>query len=190
MPSVQHRHRSWLLTCGALLLGLALPFLAPALASAHAYPVSASVGPDATLKSAPDSITIHFAENVNPNGSDIVVYDVNGKVVSTSAQVDRSDLKAMTVQMHGDGSSTYLVEWHTVSADDGDPDIGGYTFAVDSNAKTTNANSQNFGTATTPPASTSNGVPAWVIVGVGIAGLLIGAGAMAAVQRRQTKPAA
>jgi hypothetical protein len=53
------------------------------------------------------------------------------KTVSTGpAQVVRTDFKTMTVAMQGDDSEIYLVQWHTVSADDGDPDIGAFTFTV------------------------------------------------------------
>lgn len=183
----RHRRRSWLLTIGAILLGVTLPFLAPALASAHAYPVSATVMPNASLKTAPSSITITFAEDVNPSGSDIVVYDATGKVVSTGAQVNRDNLKQMTVQMRADGSEVYLVQWHTISADDGDADIGGYTFLVNPSAATKTDTSANFGGSSTSASGTSSsgGVPAWALVGVGIAGLIIGAAATAAAQRRR-----
>ena len=58
------------------------------------------------------------------------------KAVSTAAaQVSRSDLKTMTVPMKGDGDGIYLAEWHTVSADDGAADIGGFTFTVSASGK-------------------------------------------------------
>jgi methionine-rich copper-binding protein CopC len=58
-----------------------------------------------------------------------------GKTVSTGpAQVVRTDFKTMTVAMQGDDSEIYLVQWHTVSADDGDPDIGAFTFTVSTTA--------------------------------------------------------
>jgi len=59
------------------------------------------------------------------------VLDAQGKTVSTgTAQANRSDLRAMSVSMQGDGSDIYLVQWHTVSADDGHPDIGAFVFHV------------------------------------------------------------
>ena len=179
------RHASFIAAIG---LGAALAFVAPAVASAHAYYVSSDPAANAILKTAPTSITIHFAEAVNPTGSDVVVYDSRHKQVSTApAQVDRADLTTMTVAMSGDDSENYLVEWHTVSATDGDPDIGAFTFSVSATASTS---------ATTPTAtpnsvsagggsnsSGSSGAPGWVVALVGVLGLVIGAGGTLVVRR-------
>jgi copper resistance protein C len=81
-------------------------------------------------------VTVHFAQHVNPQGSNILVYDATHKQVSTApATVVTSDLKTMTVPMKGDGDGIYLVEWHTVSADDGDADIGAFNFTVSASGK-------------------------------------------------------
>ena len=171
-----------------LLAGLALLaalFALPGIAAAHAYYVSSDPPANAVLKQAPTLVTVHFAENVAPQGSDLVVYDATHKQVSTAAaQVSHADLKTMTVPMAGDGDGIYFVEWHTVSADDGDPDIGGFNFTVNSKATAD--------TTPTPTASTgtgggggSGGTPVWLTVLVGLAGLAIGgAGTYYATRRR------
>lgn len=147
-------------------------------ASAHASYVSSDPAANAVLKTAPTVVTIHVAENVNLTGSGIVIYDARHQPVSGTAQVDRADLKTMTVPMTGDGSETYLVEWHTVSLDDGDPDIGAFTFTVNPNATGASA------THAAGASSTSGGIPIWVAVIAGIAGLLIGGAGASFLARR------
>ena len=136
-------------------------------ASAHASYVSSDPAANAVLKSAPSLVTIHFLENVDLNGSGIVIYDAKHQPVSGTAQVDRANLKTMTVPMTGDGSETYLVEWHTVSLDDGDPDIGAFTFTVNPKATTTTS-------AHTTAASSGGATPTWLAIIIGIAGPIIG----------------
>ncbi len=156
-------------------LGLvAAMLLAPAVASAHAYYVSSTPAANAVVKSAPTLVTVHFAEQVNPQGSDIVVYDAKHKQVSTApAQVLHSDLKTMTVPMAGDGDGTYFVEWHTVSAQDGDPDIGGFNFTVSASGQ---ADTTSAPATTTTQKGGSSGVPIWLTVVIGLVGLAIGGG--------------
>ncbi|HUY79272.1 MAG TPA: copper resistance CopC family protein [Ktedonobacterales bacterium] len=178
----------------ALLLALApteLVAAAPA-TLAHARYQSSVPAANAILKTAPTVVTVHFAENVNPVGSDLVVYDANGKPVSAAAaQVDRADLKTMTVPMKADGSEIYLVEWHTVSADDGDPDIGGFNFLVNPSASSVQAvQAANGGASpTTTVGSSSSGAPVWLVVVIGLLGLVIGGGGLFFAQRQGWAPA-
>jgi copper resistance protein C len=169
-------HRAYGLLLASL-LALAVALLVPATASAHATPDHSTPAPNATVQTAPATVTIHFLEDVNPNGSDITVYDAHGKVVSSGpAQVSATDAKAMSVSMKGDDSETYLVVWHTVSADDGDPDIGSYSFFV----------SAATATSTTQPGagSASSGMPIWLGILLGIAGLAAGAAGGVVFARR------
>ncbi len=182
----------------ALLLAVAptgLVAAAPAIpaAPAHARYQSSVPAANAILKTAPTVVIIHFAENVNPVGSDIVVYDATGKEVSTApAQVDRADLKTMTVPMAADGSEIYFVQWHTVSADDGDPDIGGFNFLVNPSASSiqavqaANGNSSASGSG---GSSSSSGAPIWLVVLIGLLGLVIGGGGLFVAQRQGWAPA-
>lgn len=162
----------------ASLLALALALLIPATASAHATPDRSSPAPNATVTTAPTTVTIHFLEDVNPNGSDITVYDAHGKVVSAGpAQVSATDAKTMSVSMQGDDSETYLVVWHTVSADDGDPDVGAYSFFIGATSTTAAAQP---GSAS----SGSGGMPIWLGIVLGIVGLVAGAAAGVVFARR------
>lgn len=174
----------------SLSLGLSLAAVisvtqAPA-ASAHAAYVSSVPAADSTVTQAPTVVTIHFAEDLNPAGSDVVVYDTKGKVVSTGkAQVDTSDPKTMTVPMAGDDAESYLVVWHNVSLDDGDPDIGAFTFNVGKQASQPTPGSS--GGATTTAGSSSGGVPGWVVALVGVAGLIVGSGATLLLAGRRSR---
>lgn len=117
-----------------LFCSLAVLLLVPSVVlanPAHAEYVSSDPAANAMLTKAPTMITIYFSEQVNPSGSDILVSNVDGKPVSTvAAQVDRSDLKTMTVTMKGDQSEVYVVNWHTVSAVEGHHDSGSFRFFV------------------------------------------------------------
>ncbi|MGZ3663343.1 MAG: copper resistance CopC family protein [Ktedonobacterales bacterium] len=180
----QNRMGTLAMTLGIVLIGALSLFLTPATASAHAAYGSSDPAPGATLKAAPTTVTIHFLENVNPSGSDIVVLDATGKQVSTApAKVDPNDLKTMTVSMQGNDSETYLVQWHNVSADDGDPDIGAFNFTV--NPQSTGSTPTPTPTTSSPnTATSSSGVPVWGTVLVGLLGLVVGAGATFALRRK------
>ena len=167
-------------TLAIVFLGALLALLVPATASAHAAYGSSDPAAGATLKAAPTTITIHFLENVVPSSSGIVVLDATGKQVNTGpATADPNDLKTMRVSMQGNDSAIYLVQWHTVSADDSDPDIGAFTFNVDPKSTGSTSTSTNHNTT-----SSSSGLPIWGTVLVGVLGLVIGAGGMFALRRR------
>jgi len=166
----------------ALSLALGLSFAALTVvagtptAAAHAKYTSSVPASNSTVTEAPTVVTVHFAEDVNPAGSDLIVYDTKGNKVSTGAgTVDTSDAKTMTVPMTGDDSDSYLVVWHTVSLDDGDAAVGAFIFNVGSTAKAGDG-----GGSTTPPEtaataeSASTGVSGWVVALGGVLGLVIG----------------
>jgi methionine-rich copper-binding protein CopC len=164
----------------SLTLGLALAAIvsvaqAPT-AAAHAKYESSSPASNSTVTEAPTVVTVHFAEEVNPAGSDLIVYDTKGNKVSTGAgKVDTNDAKTMTVPMAGDDSDSYLVVWHTVSLDDGDAAVGAFVFNVGSTAKAGDGGGSTVPTGASAAAeSASSGVPGWVVALVGVLGLVIG----------------
>jgi copper resistance protein C len=159
-----------------LALGAAVAF--PTVAFAHAKPTSSTPSPNQNLTTAPTTVTIIFGQHVKPEGSDIIVYDKDGKKVSTApATVDPNDLTKMSVPMQGDDSEAYLVVWHTVSADDGESAIGAYSFGV-------NAAADDLPSATTT-ASASSGVQPWIAILIGVIGLILGGAAGYYFARRQ-----
>lgn len=170
LQTVSSRVLPALLMAG-LIVGVTVAMRTPT-AAAHAKYESSVPAADSTVTQAPTVVTIHFAEDLNPAGSDIVVYDTTGKIVSTAkAQVNTSDPKTMTAPMTGTDAESYLVVWHNVSLDDGDPDIGAFTFNVGKQASQP-APAPPVG-ATTSPSGTS-GVPGWAVALAGILGLVIG----------------
>lgn len=134
--------RLWLAGALAVTGALGLTVLLAGVAFAHASYVSSDPAAGAVLAAAPSKVTVHFAENVNPQGSSLVVYhepeakntfsfDAEAKAVSTGqTQYPLSDSKSMTIAMTGDGNGIYAVAWKTVSADDGDADSGVFFFGV------------------------------------------------------------
>lgn len=185
------RGMQWL---GAVALLVAAVTLAISGGTAHAHAgyVSSDPAADSVLTAEPTTVTIHFAESVNPNGSDIKVFDAKGNEVQVpgSAHVVQSDLKTMTVNLRKADSEIYLVQWHTVSADDGDPDIGGFVFHVDSSpgaqaTATASAKSGGAGSGSVSGKSSGGaGTPAWLVVLVGLIGLGVGAGGTVLARRR------
>lgn len=145
-------------------------------AAAHAKYTSSVPASNSTVTEAPTVVTVHFAEEVNPAGSDLIVYDTKGNKVSTGAgTVDTSDAKTMTVPMAGDDSESYLVVWHTVSLDDGDAAVGAFIFNVGSTAKAGDGGGSTVTAGASATAeSASSGVPGWVVALVGVLGLVIG----------------
>lgn len=178
-----------LLVAAALALVAALVFMAPAAHAApahalHASYVSSDPAANAVVKTAPSVVTIHFAEPVNPQGSAIIVYDSKGHVVSQAAQVETNDLTSMRAPMSGDGSEVYLVYWHTVSATDGDPDVGAFNFFVNTSGASDLAPSVTPPATTTPQAS-ATGVAGWLTALIALIALLVGlAGGVAWARRR------
>ena len=175
----------------SLAMGLALAAIvsvaqAPT-AAAHAKYESSVPASNSTVTEAPTVVTVHFAEEVNPAGSDLIVYDTKGNKVSTAAgQVDTNDAKTMTVPMAGNDSESYMVVWHTVSLDDGDAAVGAFIFNVGSTAKAGDGGGSTTTTGASAAAeSASSGIPGWVVVLVGGLGLVVGsAGAFVLAGRR------
>lgn len=171
----------------ALVLGVALALAVPNVAFAHAAYDHSDPAADSTVATAPTTVSIWFKEKVNPQGSQITIYDTKGKVVSSGAAlVDRNDATKMTVGMQGDDSEAYLVTWHNVSLDDGDLDTGAFVFHVGSSSSSSGGKANSSGSSTGASAS-SSGVAGGVAALIGIAGLVVGAAAGFFFARRQPR---
>jgi methionine-rich copper-binding protein CopC len=174
----------------ALLAALAT---APALAAPrtashalHARYLSSTPAANAVVKAAPSEVTVHFAEPVDPATSAITIYDAKGQVVSQPAQVDPNDLATMRAPMTGDGSEVYLVVWHTVSATDGDPDVGAFNFFVNPSGSSELAPTSSSTTTVRAAQPEQSGAPIWLAPLLALAGLVVGAAGGVAWSRSRT----
>jgi copper resistance protein C len=168
-------HRSLrLIFAVACSLGLLLTFFGVASAQAlHAKVIQSDPKMGSTIPQAPTSVTVTTAENMKPGPtfSNLYVYGPDGALISQGdAKVGLSDPNHMSVAIKPEKNGVYVVQWKTVSASDGDPDQGAFTFTVGTAAAAS--------TITPPPPTTTNdsGIPWYTTAAVGIAALLIGGG--------------
>ena len=99
-------------------------------AIAHANFVSSSPAPGQTVAAAPANVSITFSEDLAAASIGIVV-NAAATRVSTGSAVSTADRKVMTITLPpGLPSGTYSVLWHSISADDGDPLDGTFSFNV------------------------------------------------------------
>ncbi len=154
-------------------------------ASAHAYLAESVPMNGALLDESPLEVTAKFSQEVESDGSFLRVMDDNGRQVDNGdSGLDLFDVdhKSMIVTLPNqlpDGQ--YTVEWVVISAEDGDPTDGAFTFGIGTDSlapladdtaladdSSTNANSNDFAAFT----SSSDSVGWWV--GGGIAALILG----------------
>jgi copper resistance protein C len=193
------QRRIQLLTATLLSLGLMLMMVG--IASAHAtYPAHAKVNKaipaiGSTVSQAPTTVTVFTLENMNPDPSksNLFVYSPAGDLISQgNAKVSLTNPKEMSITIKPDTANlngAYVVQWKTVSAEDGDPDQGAFVFTVNTAAVASPTPTSH---STTPAPSTTNGsggVPIWVPILVGVLALLIGLGGGLGLGRRSATSA-
>ena len=99
-------------------------------ALAHAKFQSSTPAPGQTVASSPPNVTINFTEELAA-GSTGSVASAAGATMSTGVMISTTDRKTLTIALApGLASGTYTVRWHSISADDGDPLDGTFTFGV------------------------------------------------------------
>src|SRR5215472_256102 len=133
----------------ATLLSLGLMFVMVGIASAHTtYPAHAKVNKaipaiGSTISQAPTTVTVFTLENINPDPSksNLFVYSPAGDLISQgNAKVSLTNPREMSITIKPDNANlngVYVVQWKTVSAEDGDPDQGAFVFTVQPGAATT-----------------------------------------------------
>ena len=97
------------------LLVLAVLVGAPT-AFAHTHPVEMTPAADATV-GAPQNITIHFSEPLEPKFSQITLTDATGHVINKEPSVVGADAKTMMVPVPTLAPGVYTVNWVGVSVD-------------------------------------------------------------------------
>src|SRR6516162_3456908 len=129
--------------------------LTSGVASAHAAYKSSAPAANSVVKTAPTTVSITFVQRLDPSVLNITVYGNKGDIVSTDkAQISSTDPYTATVSMKDDGSDIYRVDWNNKSAEDGDPTLGAFVFAVSASGK-----SDKVQPTTTAATSASSGVP-------------------------------
>jgi hypothetical protein len=106
----------------ALLAGAPLAF-------AHSHPTEMSPAANSTV-GAPNSIVVHFSEELEPKFSMMTLADAAGKPVGRQPSVVGKDSKTMTLPLPPLTPGAYTVKWVTVAADDGHRLEGNYKFTV------------------------------------------------------------
>ena len=140
-------------------------------AQAHAAYKSSNPAANSVLKTAPTSVSITFVQKLDPQGLSITVYGNKGDVVSTGqAQISASDPYTATIAMKGDDSDIYRVDWNNVSAEDGDPTLGAFVFAVDPSGTSDKVTPTQSATTT----GSTSGVSIWIAILAGLVGLVVG----------------
>lgn len=186
------------------LLGAMGALGAVAIAFAHAEPATVKPGDGAVLNQPPTEIVIVMTQEMarQSGGNDISVFDASGTRINTaSAVIDNNDRKRITVALPVNlPVGVYTVKWKTLSADDGDPANGQYTFTYDP-SKPPSAGKEALvdvpAAATTPsakPAASdsgfggSGGGASWVLVAAVAVGMFaLGSGGTYLLVRRDGK---
>ena len=116
-----------------LVAGLLTALCMAPIALAHAHYVTSIPGQNATLSSAPASVTITYDDDLDPNATTITVVGLNGQTVSSGkTTVKVATPKVASVAINGAGNGTYTVRWHAVADDDKGVTEGSFTFRVGS----------------------------------------------------------
>lgn len=134
---------AWLRLIAALAIAAVL-LGAPSVTQAHAELLLASPGPGIGLAQAPAAVVIKFSEPLNFALSQIEVLNSSGvEVGSRPTEAVVGDTQAMRRPLGILPTGQYTVHWTSVSALDGHPLRGSYSFAVGTSANpaTTIANS-------------------------------------------------
>ena len=131
MTTVYRRALAAGLLAGALVLSVA------SVASAHASLVRANIYPGQVFahNAYPRTLTAFFAENVNPKGSWVHVFEGDpkgdhGMVEPGSVQFPFKNPKEITVGLPRGLKGLYKVIWFTTSADDGHKAGSTFNFTV------------------------------------------------------------
>jgi hypothetical protein len=109
--------------------------------------------------------------------SNLYVYSPAGDLISQGdAKIPLSNPKEMSIGLKPPGDGVYVVQWKTVSADDGDPDQGAFVFTVKANAVAATPTVASAKPAATTATSSDSGFPVGPVVLVGSIALLLGLG--------------
>jgi methionine-rich copper-binding protein CopC len=169
------------------------PVLAVSTLPLHASVWRSDPAIGSTIASAPTQVTVFTLESIKPQGSSLQVYgpgpDATDALISQgSTRFPLTDSRQMAITiapLSGHLSGVYIVFWHTVSADDGDPDSGSFTFTVSAGGRATPTPAR----STTPTSPSTGAVQAsalWVPIGAALVALIAGLGIGFGLGRRRS----
>src|SRR6202048_2056026 len=113
----------------ATTLSLCALVVAPVVADAHAQYASSSPPANSTLNAAPTTVTVTWTQELAAIQFTITGPD-GSNVVQGPATINLAERHTASVAMRDAGPGQYLVLWHNVSGDDGDPNEGSFAFTV------------------------------------------------------------
>ena len=146
--------RLWAGLAGGLLAG-AVALASAGLALAHAAYVRSEPGTGAVIATAPTQVVIWFEQDMfrraGANGIEVLGPD-GAAVTAGDAAIDDDDRRQLSVPLAADlAPGEYTVNWHTLSAEDGDDAEGSFTFTLDPEAAVTSTPMQAPATPTDLP---------------------------------------
>jgi methionine-rich copper-binding protein CopC len=105
-------------------------FVGPAVvAYAHAQYASSTPSANSTLNAAPSTVTVTWTQELASIQFTITGPD-GSNVVSGPASINLAERHTATVPTRDGGPGQYLVLWHNVSGEDGDPNDGSFVFII------------------------------------------------------------
>jgi copper resistance protein C len=113
----------------ATVLGIAALVANPGVVSAHAQYQSSTPPANGTLTAAPSTVQVTWTQELASIQFTITGPD-GSNVVTGPAAIDLAQRHNASVQMKDAGPGQYVVLWHNVSGDDGDPNDGSFAFTV------------------------------------------------------------
>jgi len=145
---------SALCTVAAFAVALAVPFLFPASASAHAFLQRSDPAANAVMPAAPSLVRLWFTERIEPAFSTATLYDSQGNRVDTArAQVGEGNELVVPLPSTLPGG-TYTIQWRNVSATDGHSESGYVPFTI--------GTQEDVVTPVVPEITQFNRPPTWV----------------------------
>jgi copper resistance protein C len=138
-------------------------------ASAHAQYQSSTPAANATVSAAPNTVQVTWTQELASIQFTITGPDGSTNLVSGPATIDLAQRHNASVPTKDAGPGTYLVLWHNVSGDDGDPNDGTFVFIVAGTpaATTTDAspNPAPAGASNSPAAAVKPAAPTCIDTG-------------------------
>ena len=139
-------------------MAVGLVLLLPATAAAHAELDVPTPKDGATVEGSPPEVSGTFTQEINPDGSSLVLRDTDNAVVARGGP-DPDDVKRMAItDLPELAPGTYEVQWTTISAEDDELARGTWSFTVEA-APSVAPSTEPTATASPSAAATASATP-------------------------------